>query len=51
MKITNASSKTVFLINGKTIKPKETTNITLTEGTDLYTQIMSLNKSGILDLN
>jgi len=51
MKITNASSKTISLLNGKTIRPKQTITINLKEGTDLYTQVMSLNKSGIIDFN
>lgn len=49
MKITNASSKTVTLINGKRIKPKQTINIKVVTGSDLYEQVISLNKSGILD--
>ena len=49
MKITNASSKTVTLVNGKTIKPKTTIDINVKEGTDLYQQIQSLIKADILN--
>lgn len=51
MKITNASSKTISLLNGKAIRPKQTVTVDLKEGTDLYTQVISLKKAGILEVN
>lgn len=51
MKITNASSKTVFLLNGKVIAPKKNIEINVEKGSDLYQQIISLEKNGILTLD
>lgn len=50
MKITNASSKKVTLVNGKTIGPKSTVSLEVTKGTDLYEQIKNLEASGVLDV-
>ena len=50
VKITNATSKKIMLINGKNINPKQTIVLDLEKGTTLYSQIKSLEKKGALDL-
>jgi uncharacterized protein YlzI (FlbEa/FlbD family) len=51
MILTNASSKTITLLNGKKIKPKETINIDISKSSEIYEQVMSLNKSGLIDID
>jgi len=51
MKITNASSKTITLLNGKKIAPKQTININVAQGTDLYEQIKGLEQLELVDLS
>ena len=50
MKIINASSKTITLLNGKKIDPKDSININVDKASSLYEQIKSLEKMGLLDI-
>lgn len=50
MKITNASSKTITLLNGKRIEPKCSINITVDKKSGMYEQIKNLEKMGLLDI-
>ena len=50
MTITNASNKTITLLNNKRIEPKKTITIEIDKDSDIYQQIMNLNKKGLLDI-
>ncbi len=50
MKITNASSKTVMLANGKQIKPKASITINISKSSPTYEQVKNLASKGILDI-
>lgn len=49
MIIKNASTKTITLVNGKQLGPKESLKIEVKKGTELYEQIFNLIRKGILD--
>lgn len=49
MIIKNATTKTVTLVNGIQIKPKESIKIDIKKGTELYEQVSGLIEKGILD--
>lgn len=50
VKLTNATSKIIKLINGKSIRPAKSIILTLEKGTDLYIQIKNFEKKGSLDI-
>ena len=50
MTITNASNKTIMLINNKRIEPKKTITLEIKKSSDVYQQIMNLNKKGLIDI-
>ena len=48
MKITNATSKKITLVNGTVLAPKRTVMLTVTKGSELFQQIKTLEKRGSL---
>lgn len=49
MTIKNSTTKTVTLVNGIQIKPKESIKIDIKKGSELYEQVANLIEKGILD--